>query len=204
MTKKVLYLGIDPARFQSKEEVFHYPVIRTEPIARVDAKVEEDWSLFTHVLFTSPSAVRHWLKLKAGSFKGKEILAIGAATAGILRCEGFESKVAPFATQEGVIALLEGLAVGYLFWPRSSGARNCLQMYLESRRIPYRAFDLYQTVSQRLDPVPDLSEFEEIVFTSPSTVKAFLNIYGHLPPEKKWVAIGPITKKALDDAIVCC
>jgi uroporphyrinogen-III synthase len=40
--------------------------------------------------------------------------------------------------------------------------------------------------------------FDEIVFTSPSTVAAFKEIFGALPRGKKLVAIGPITEEALD------
>jgi uroporphyrinogen-III synthase len=57
--------------------------------------------------------------------------------------------------------------------------------------------DLYETVAQRVEPVPDLRLFDEIVFTSPSTVDAFFEIFGHIPSGKKIVAIGPVTADRL-------
>jgi uroporphyrinogen-III synthase len=57
---------------------------------------------------------------------------------------------------------------------------------------------LYDTVTQKLEPKPDLNHVQEIVFTSPSTVLAFLEIFGALPKGKKLIAIGPITQQQLE------
>ena len=56
---------------------------------------------------------------------------------------------------------------------------------------------LYDTISQVIQPKPNLDHVDEIVFTSPSTVKAFIEIFGVLPRGKKCLAIGPITEQAL-------
>jgi len=63
--------------------------------------------------------------------------------------------------------------------------------------VRFTAIDLYRTVFQRPDPVPSLEEMEEIVFTSPSTVEAFLQIYGQIPKNIKITAIGPVTQNVL-------
>jgi uroporphyrinogen-III synthase len=68
------------------------------------------------------------------------------------------------------------------------------------RQIRFQACDLYDTVSQEICPKPDLDQVDEIVFTSPSTVKAFVEIFGGLPRGKKCLAIGPITQQALLNA----
>jgi uroporphyrinogen-III synthase len=188
----ILYLGLDPSRYPRK--VFHYPVIRTVLIERLDvSKVD----FATHFLFTSRSAVKHWFR--RFSVKG-EVLAIGAATAAALREQGIEARVAPSATQEGMIELLETmeLAHAYLFWPRSASARSVIEEYLTRRKVPFCALDLYETKEQQLKPVPDLNEFDEIVFTSPTTVEAFLKIFGILPRDKKLTPIGPVTAAVLE------
>lgn len=186
---KALYLGIDPSRWM--EKVFHYPVIRTELIEQRECPPET-----THLIFTSRSAVRYW-----NDFAGKQILAIGEATAALLREKGIEPLVAPEATQEGVMALLDvlDLSGANLLWPRSDRSRNDLALYLKQKNIPFRAIDLYRTVFQKPEPVPSLDDFDEIVFTSPSTVDGFLQIYGKLPRNKKLTAIGPVTRSYISE-----
>ncbi len=152
---------------------------------------------FTHVIFTSKNGVRHWHEV--GNAKGKIAIAIGEATARQLRQQGVEPLVAPYATQEGVIALLETLPLenSYLLYPRSKLARPHLAKYLKQRNAPVFILDLYETIFQKIEPVPDLGQFDEIVFTSPSTVEGFLRIFGALPRDKKLTAIGPITEKSI-------
>ncbi len=189
---QILYLGLDPSRYPQK--VVHYPVIRTELIEGLDVS-KADFA--THFLFTSRSAVKHWFELS--SVNG-QVLAVGMATAAALRQQGIEARVAPTATQEGIVELFEtmDLSSSYLFWPRSALARSIIEEYLMKRNAPFCALDLYETKWQRLEPVPDLANFDEIVFTSPTTVDAFLKIFGAIPNDKKLTPIGPVTKAALE------
>jgi uroporphyrinogen-III synthase len=108
-----------------------------------------------------------------------------------------EAIVAPFATQEGVIELLKQIQGSFVI-PRSKCARTALTDYLRGSGKRYLAIDLYDTVCQKLEPVPHLEDFEEIVFTSPSTVEGFLQIFGALPRNKRLIAIGPITRLKLE------
>lgn len=109
-------------------------------------------------------------------------------------------RLAPTATQEGVIELLQclDLSSAYLFWPRSALARPVIADYLTRRGVSFHALDLYDTRPQAPLPLPNLDDFDEIVFTSPSTVKAFLTIFGSLLGGAKTLTpTGPITKEAL-------
>ena len=196
----ILYLGLDPSRFPRQEPLLHYPVIQTKRLASPELdEALRLWPKFTHVVFTSRSAARHWWEVLP--VFDKIALAIGEGTAEELRSRGISPHVAPEAVQEGVIALLEtmNLEGGFLFLPRSKRARPNLNEYLRKRKIPFFSLDLYDAFAQRLEPVPLLDDFDEIVFTSPSTVEAFLKIYGALPENKKLTAIGPVTEKALLD-----
>lgn len=192
MKRSVLYLGLDPSRWVTNLPIIHYPVICIKP--RSEAFLCHPES--THILFTSRSAVRYW-----NVFEGKVLLAVGEATAELLRQKGFSPLVAPQATQEGMIELLKSLDLrgSYLIWPRSARARDVLTTYLQSLNSSTRIaiIDLYETSYQKLEPVPCLDEIEEIVFTSPSTVEGFLRIYGSLPKDKQLTAIGPITSSYL-------
>ncbi|MDE3045987.1 MAG: uroporphyrinogen-III synthase [Verrucomicrobiota bacterium] len=190
---KILYTGLDPKRYRFTGELVHYPVIETVPINELDEATQQVWPKITHVLFTSPTAVKHWLVL-APSLEEKEVLAIGAGTASFFS----KALIAPFATQEGMIALLETLDLrdAFLLWPHSVQARPLLSEYLRKNSMAFHSVALYQTVVRNPGPLPD---FDEIVFTSPSTVAAFLHLHGHIPWEKKVTAIGPITQKALEN-----
>lgn len=182
---RVLYLGLNP-----KLGTVHYPVIRTEFCGNLEP-ARQLWPQITHVIFTSQTAVHYW----PGPWD-KKIIAIGEATAGALRTKGLIPLVAPFATQEGVIELIKEIN-GYFLLPRSKLARSALTDYFDRCNMPYLIVDLYDTVYQQLEPVPSLDDFDEIIFTSPSTVEGFLRIYGKLPQDKILTPIGPITAKAL-------
>lgn len=193
----ILYLGLDPSRYPQSRKLLHYPVIRTEKIhseSFLQAKVL--WPQFTHVIFTSKTAVSYWFEEETG--EGKIVIAVGKSTAEELEKRGIDPLVAKRETQEGVIELLETLDLrgAYIFWPRSKRARPVLESYLSHMR--YCALDLYDTVLQKPEPVPDLREVDEIVFTSPSTVRGFLAIYGFLPKNKTLRAIGPVTRESMD------
>jgi uroporphyrinogen-III synthase len=74
-----------------------------------------------------------------------------------------------------------------------------LRDYFEENHIKYHECVLYNTVSQKPYPLPDLKTINEIVFTSPSTVNAWLELFGQLPANIPITAIGPITKACLSN-----
>jgi uroporphyrinogen-III synthase len=215
--KTTLYLGTDPTTFESEGHasghLIHYPVIKIVPrsldhpeIKQVYAELKE----FTHLIFTSKNAVKvfseHLAELKESIkvLKAKTVIAIGTVTAAHLSIRGLAPQfVAKEETQEGVVKLLSPMLVehAYFFMPRSSLARPVITNFFQERSIRFQACDLYDTVTQILEPKPDLERVDEIVFTSPSTVSAFLEIFGNLPKKKKLIAIGPVTEQALRDSL---
>jgi len=193
MPRRILYLGLDPP----DTDCIHYPVIRTQKIDD-GARALALWDRFSHVIFTSKTAVRYWFEIKPDF--DKSAIAIGEATANALLERGVKPLIASVATQEGVIALLKTLSFkdAYLFLPRSQRARSALTDFLTANKIDHFPLDLYDTVFQKMEPVPDLSEIDEIVFTSPSTVTGFILIYGQIPKDKVLTTIGPITERFLE------
>jgi hydroxymethylbilane synthase len=194
-TKQVLYLGLDPSRYVSKGHLIHHPVIQTVPLQSLPSSVHT--THFSHVAFTSPAAVKHWFSLSPPPLSNITILALGPGTRATLRERGYATLIAPFPTQEGMIALLKTLSVKNLLWPRSAHARPALLQYLEQNHIPHLALDLYHTTPNRTLAAPDFSSLDEIVFTSSSTVNAFLELYGSFPLGVKLTPIGPLTADLL-------
>ena len=187
---KILYLGTDPSRYPRK--VYHCPLIETKPLP-LPADVELNWDQLTHILLTSPNAALILSSYK--SLNGKKIIAIGHGTAQIVNAFA----IAQPETQEGMIELLKTIDVSHAFilYPRSSKARPLLATYLLHAKIRHITCDLYETIYLKPNPLPDLSQFDEIIFTSPSTVHSFILNYHSIPPNKILTAIGPITERVL-------
>jgi uroporphyrinogen-III synthase len=192
---RILYLGLDPSRYLHEGNLdcylVHCPIIET--ISRpLSESVISSWSSITHVLFTSRSAVEYWPL----SLVGKVVIAIGSATAEILDGNVI---VAPYPTQEGVVALLESMDLrgARILWPRSSKSRDCLSVFFEKAGLSVEVFDLYDTRTVKLDALPDLNFFDEVVFTSPSTVDAFYELFLEIPKGIRLTPIGPVTARKL-------
>lgn len=204
-----LYLGTNPAFYECDGNLLHYPVIKIvakDPLSDEIQKAFSHLQDFTHLIFTSKNAVRIFfthlkeLKMDKALLEQKTLIAIGPVTAIHLEREGFTPKIiAEEETQEGVIAELkkEDLSGSFVFLPRSSISRPILLQYLQENGIRHEACDLYDTVTQKVGALPELTEIDEIVFTSPSTVKGFMEIFGKIPRDKKLIALGPVTEEAI-------
>lgn len=211
--KTILYLGTDPSQLESQSRpqghLIHYPVIQIVPRSHEDPELKvayDDLPFYTHLLFTSKNAVNIFcehlrlLHKKPDDLQAKTIIAIGSVTAAYLSREQLTPQwIAEEETQEGVIALLNSIELkdAYFFFPRSSLSRPILANFFKERQIRFQGSDLYDTIAYRPDMELDLDQVDEIIFTSPSTVTAFIEIFGALPRGKKLLAIGPITEKVL-------
>lgn len=209
--RKVLYLGTDPSRYKAKEaQIIHYPVIQIVP--RMDFCVKAAYSklsTFTHLLFTSKNTVQVFfqqldsLGISKDFLQAITIIAIGQVTASYVEKYTYCSFVAKQETQEGIVAFLhtQFLEKTHFFFPRSSLSRNVIIDFFQKSNILFQDCFIYDTVTQKNQPIPRLEEIDEIVFTSPSTVKSFLEIFFTIPLDKKLTAIGPITHKALSEIL---
>jgi uroporphyrinogen-III synthase len=199
-----LYLGTDPENY-AKEDLFHYPIIKTIPL-EIPSHIWEDFADYTHIILTSKNAVQILLgQLNDTSMlKNKQLIAIGKSTAAKLTQEGLAPHfIAQDESQEGLIKIFKAqdLQDAYIFYPRSTLARKKLESYMINRAIRHQTCDLYETVFQKPEPFPDFSEIEEIIFTSPSTVKAFITAFGPIPSYKKLTCIGAITEEELKNSL---
>lgn len=200
--KNVLYLGTTPPAPKQGENIVHYPVIQLKPRV-IPPFIWDDFPLYTHVIFTSQHAVHFFgeaLEERKALFLEKEQIAVGKKTATCLHELGCTKiSTATEETQEGVIELLAPLNLEecYFLFPHSSKARKNLLFFLQKREVRHQAFPLYDTYTCQSSPLPSLDEIDEILFTSPSTVHAFLTLFGKLPHDKCLRCVGKITEEAL-------
>lgn len=208
----ILYLGLNPPNsLKQSYNVIHYPVIKIEPYPLSNHDILNTFlklPQYTHIIFTSQSAVDIFIRNKQALYGAcdilinKRILAIGQNTAGKLKSEGIKvHKIAEDETSEGIVELLkdEDLSNANILWPHSALSRHVITDYLDSQSITYAECQLYTTIPQKLIPVPDLTTINEIIFTSPSTVDNFLKIYGEIPDNIPIMTIGPVTQARLEE-----
>lgn len=202
-----LYLGIEPpfSGFEDRR-VIHKPVIAIEPKKLSD--VEEDFRsipLYTHLIFTSKTAVRLFfqtlalLHMPLLYLKEKIFIAVGQATKSAIEAQGFQVKhTAQVETAEGLVEELRIIEPeAFFFWPHSSGARPVISEFLFNNNFRFKECVLYSTAPMENFEMPDGSLFHEIVFTSPSTVEAFFQHQPNFQEQKILTAIGPVTESCL-------
>lgn len=206
--QKILYLGLDPSRYAYQGELVHFPLIRTvaRPFEGVLEKAFEALEIYTHIILTSRTAVSIYVEYASKArvshlLQEKTYLSVGQATTTALQERGISAiHTAKEECGEGLVQLLESLSLenAHLFYPHSSLSRTLITDYLIKRKIRTTALDLYDT-HPCLITLPDLKEFDKIVFTSSSTVHAFFALTNEPPLPEKCLALGPITQQTLNN-----
>jgi uroporphyrinogen-III synthase len=208
---EVLYTGLDPSRFKTEGKLTHLPLIRTVPRSLSDRNIHDaltNFTLYTHLIFTSQTALNLLIDslpqfgFSLKDWKEKTIVCVGTATAEGLQKKGLTAAItARRETAEGIIDELSSLNLNdsFFFWPHSAQARPILIDFFQTKSVLLRHCAIYDTIPVSLERLPDLNWFDEIVFTSPSTVAAFLHIFGKLPSNKILTCIGPVTKNYLEN-----
>jgi uroporphyrinogen-III synthase len=211
MPKRILYLGLDPSHYVANGEVIHWPIIQIVPRPLTEPSVHDSLSNFTHyshLIVTSKSTVAILqdylprLGIDRQIWAAKATLAVGQVTAKHLQACGITPlKVAQEETAEGIIHELQQLPLqqAHVFWPHSSQARSIIKDFLMTQKIRHTTCILYDPKPCVPETIPCLDNVDEIVFTSPSTVEAFLAIFGTLPSHIPLSAIGPITARFLEE-----
>ena len=213
--RKILYLGLDLPENQQKHQTFiHYPIIRIQLLSPQNSAIQEGFKQlkdYTHLLFTSKSAVHAFFHLlphfgyKIHDLNGKESICVGKQTARTLQAYGIANPlVSPVETAEGITDFLESLPLQnpYFFWPHSALSRPVIVHYLEKKAFRFKECIVYDTFVNKALPKVNLDSVDEIYFTSPSTIDAFVELYGCFPKDKILKTIGPVTEQRL--RIVTC
>jgi uroporphyrinogen-III synthase len=175
----------------------------------------------THLVFTSPQAVRFFLEEAAkegwetGRWRSIQVAAVGEGTAAALETYGLRAEVT--SRGQGAEALARALIdvdrVGRgsrVILPQSAIARPELRQALEAAGAAVDAIDVYQTLSgdpSRARPFLDALDAgtppDAITFSSPSTIRGFLDMTGDRGRAAlagglvRIVSIGPTTSAAI-------
>lgn len=209
--KRVLFTGLSEERFFSKGTYFHLPLIKIEPME--DYK-EFDTYLknikeFDWIIFASRYGAEHFFKrLKAIGYDSRvlskiKIAAIGNSTKarlidfGIIpdlvpKKESAKGLIEEFSAFGGKKISLKGKKI---FLPRSDISDKNLNQAFERLGAKVTTSFAYRNVMPNDLPDLDLNFFNEVVFTSPSTVRNFKRRYKKVPRDVKIRCIGEVTLK---------
>jgi hydroxymethylbilane synthase len=201
---KSLYLGPEyPLKAFPDKRITHCPLIETALREPCDAL--SNWQHFTHVILTSKTAVRALVsllrraKISPHTLAGKQVIVVGKATAELANAFGANPLVAEEETAEGVATLIKALPLdkAHFFWPHSSLSRPLIENVLKEKNACLTSCILYDTSPIKDAELPPLSDFQEVLFSSPSTVAAFFACQPSPPAHLQFTPIGRITLEEL-------
>ncbi len=210
--KALLHCGTNPELYTALGRIVPLPMIEIKTVA-LDAvqciRLNEDLVAADLVVLTSPSAVRHFMKLILGlrpleDVKVKAFAVIGRHTARILAGFGITPQImATEETAQGLFKAVDGQVVlqgKKILLPRSSLPNPFLKEALEGKGAVVAEWTVYFNSKPEYRDLPSDADISGIVFTSPSTVTNFLEDYESIPGHWEILAKGPVTEQTLKQA----
>lgn len=208
-SRNILFLGTHPEGYRSLGHLIHWPMIKISPVILTATQSQKVYNMFRRssvVLLTSEYAVEYFFKFLERFkdsdmlIKDKDFAVIGAHTAQALLDKGVHPKlIATEETSEGMFRELKKRMVlknKEMFFPRSSLPNPYLKTALTKVGAKVHQVTIYKNSKSPRRPLPDI-EIHAVVFTSPSTVEAFMNDYGRIPPSWEILCKGPASQRAL-------
>ncbi|MBX6365385.1 MAG: uroporphyrinogen-III synthase [Gemmatimonadetes bacterium] len=191
-------------------EAVLFPAIRIVPppdpgpLLRAAERVREyDW-----IVLTSVNGVeRFWEALDAvgldtRALGGARVAAIGPATAAALRARGVRANLVPseYVAESLIDAMAAGgsVAGARILLPRAAGAREILPERLRELGGEVDEVEAYRAVrdaagAEEIRRRLDAGELDALTFTSPSTVRGFVEAVGPAAGAAVVACIGPVT-----------
>lgn len=207
---KVLFTGTNISKYVHLGYVMHQPMIELTELSDYSNADSVICNLKLHnwILFTSAYAVKYFFKrvyelgFDSRILNGITIGSIGHFTSGKLKKHGIVPDFqAEKESSEGIIEYFSENQTSTqlsILIPRSDLAHNTLPNGLELLGHKVNALTIYRNTKPKIDKKYDVEGYEQIIFTSPSGVNNFVDIYGKLPVKPKLVSKGKETQKAID------
>jgi len=206
--RKILFTGLSEDRLFLKDAYFHLPLIRIEPMddySEFDNYIRNirgyDW-----IVFASRYGAEYFFRrlgvvgLDARALNGKKVAAVGNSTRNRLLDFGIKADLVPkIESSKGLMREFRKIDLKNkkIFLPRSDISDKGLENELIKLGAEVTASFAYRNVMPEDLPDLNLENFDEIYFTSPSTVKNFKKRYKRLPSKVKIRYIGDVTLKEL-------
>lgn len=191
-------------------EVLYCPTIDIKPIKpnKKLSRAIQSINKYSYIIFTSTNAVSLFFETlfnmgkDTRSLAGIKALPIGDATASLLTSKGVIPDYLPDTfTSEGIVEILKTMDIqGKSFLlPRAEEARDIIVTFIRDHGGTCDVIPIYRATLPKdatpLDETPDIT-----TFTSSSTVKNFVTLYGKDILKKTIIAsIGPVTTRTLSD-----
>lgn len=198
--RKSLYLGIDLPHFAFQDrQLIHKPII--EIISLVDKQMFKELNSYTHFIFTSKNAVRLlFATIDLKNLQDKKFIAVGRATRAAIEDYGLKvTATADKECAEGIVEVLKKMQdpTFSFFWPHSTLSRTIVPNFFKENGLNFKEYVIYDTIPIPTFQLPDPLLFDEIIFTSPSVVDAFVKHVGFFPKDKVLTTIGSVTETYL-------
>jgi len=204
--KRILFTGLSKERFFNGASYCHLPLVKIEPLD--DYRKFDDYlkeiRYFDWVVFASRYGVEYFFERLRGLggdsrlLASVKIAAIGNSTRLRLLDFGISADLVPRReSSEGLIEEFQKLELigRRIFLPRSDISDKGLEREFKKLGARVNSSFAYRNVMPDDLPDIDLDGFDEIVFTSPSTVRNFKKRYGDVPGRVKIRCIGGVTLK---------
>ncbi|MBK5720644.1 uroporphyrinogen-III C-methyltransferase [Dysgonomonas sp. Marseille-P4677] len=201
--KKVLVTGLDIQPYKHLGQVVHTPLIDIQPLENNEELILaiNRMDEFDHILFTSRNAVHYFFTqlIKQGkdsrSLQHMKVFSIGNTTSNELLKYGI---IADFKAQiedsEGVVQLFKDNDIkGCVLVPRSDLALEIIPRGLREIGLSVVSVIAYRNTKPIQPEKVDLTLIDTLVFTSPSGVDNFLDVYGKIPLNRRIVVRGRTT-----------
>lgn len=209
---KVLITGSSKDEYTHLGEITHTPLIKIEKNKDNDALISSienikntDW-----IIFTSRYGVQYFFETFKEMHKDirtlnhVKIASVGKVTSSVLAgfsiTTDFESTT---ESAEGIIRFFKDQSISNknILLPRSDKGLKYLSDELTD--LGNKVFDVpvYYNTQNEKTTVQDLSVYDKIVFSSPSGVDAFMDIYKEIPPDIEIITKGKTTASALSKSI---
>ncbi len=202
--KRVLFTGLSKERFFIKGNYFHLPLIKIVPMQ--DYKEFDNYlrniQAFDWIVFGSRYGVEYFFpRLKSVGYdsrilSGIKIAAVGNSTKEKLLEFSILADLTPKKeSSEGLIEEFKKIDIAgkKFFLPRSDISDKGLSDALRGLGADITTSFAYRNIMPKELPDLDLKAFDEIMFTSPSTVRNFLKRYGKPSKKNKIKCIGDVT-----------
>ncbi len=201
---RILLLGMHPEKYKHLGSVVHRQIINCVPLedySHADQTLKH-LDTFDWIVFTSANGVRFFFKrLNAlGSdtraLSSTKVATIGKTTAESLAEFGIVADMVPDTeSSAGLLEKFSSLDVRNkkFLLPQSAIASAELPDGLVDMGVEIEKLTIYKTIE--VDPADvDFDHIDQILFTSGSTVRAFVKRFGSPPPHIKVYCLGPPTQ----------